>query len=340
MAIALHRPGSAIPGDNQLELPGRKQNMKDMNGTAPKIEIIAPFQAAFEWMKTMLFRPFDVAKWLTIAFAAFLAGRTGGLNFNYRSGNWNYRATRHGDFATDWNFAPWLIALIVVIVLFVIAIAIVWAWVSARGRFIFTDCIVKNRAALAEPWREFRREGNSFFVFWLVIGLGALFATAMLGVIGFVIFRISGGSDSGFPVVLVIVLIVLGLVWLSLAIVLSVVSHFMVPVMYRRRCGAKEAFLDVGKLILAHPGPFILFILFGIALVIGVAIIGTMLACFTCCIGGLPYISTVLLLPAIVWLAAYKLLFIRQFGDAYDVWAGVVAPPPSEPLPPPLAPAV
>jgi hypothetical protein len=139
----------------------------------------------------------------------------------------------------------------------------------------------------------------------------------------------------------VIVLIVLGLVWLSIAIVLSVVSHFMVPVMYRRRCGAKEAFLDVGKLILANPGPFILFVLFSIALVIAVGIVGAMVACFTCCIGGLPYISTVLLLPAIVWLAAYKLLFLRQFGDAYDVWAGVVVPPPpSEPLPPPPNPAV
>lgn len=312
-----------------------------MDGTTPKIGIIAPFRAAYDWMKMVLFRPFDVAKWLTIAFAAFIAGRTGGLNFNYRSGNWNYRATKSGDFTTGWNFAPWLIALIVAIVLVIIAIAIVWAWVSARGRFIFTDCIVKNRAAITEPWREFRREGNSFFLFWVGIGLSALFATAVVGVIGFVIFRISGGTDSGFPVGLVIGLIVLGLIWLSVAIVLSVVSHFMVPVMYRRRCGAKEAFLDVGKLILANPGPFILFILFGIALVIAVGIIGAVVACLTCCIGGLPYISTVLLLPAIVWLAAYKLLFLRQFGDAYDAWAGVVVPPPpAEPLPPPPNPAV
>jgi hypothetical protein len=112
--------------------------------------------------------------------------------------------------------------------------------------------------------------------------------------------------------------------------------------MYRRRCLAREAFVDVAKLVGSHPGPFILLVLFGIALALGVAVIGTMLACFTCCIGGLPYISTVLLLPAIVWLAAYKLLFLRQFGDAYDVWAGVVAPPPplSESLPPPPAPAV
>ena len=49
-----------------------------MNSEPAKIEIFAPFQAAYEWMKTVLFRPFDVARWLTIAFAAFLAGSLGG----------------------------------------------------------------------------------------------------------------------------------------------------------------------------------------------------------------------------------------------------------------------
>jgi hypothetical protein len=86
-----------------------------------------------------------------------------------------------------------------------------------------------------------------------------------------------------------------------------------------------------------------LFVLFGIALVLAVAIVGSIVACLTCCIGGLPYISTALLLPAIVWLAAYKLLFLRQFGDPYDVWAAAgLSSPATEPsvLPsPPVGPA-
>jgi hypothetical protein len=88
-------------------------------------------------------------------------------------------------------------------------------------------------------------------------------------------------------------------------------------------------------------------VLFAIVLAIGVGIIGTIISCLTCCIGGLPYVSTVLLLPAIVWLLGFKLLFLRQFGDQYDVWATVgglpaspVAAPPGPPLsPPPIAPA-
>ena len=118
----------------------------------------------------------------------------------------------------------------------------------------------------------------------------------------------------------------------------------MVPVMYRRRCSARQAFRDVTRLIFNNPGPFVLFGLFGMVLTLAVALAGTTVACLTCCIGGLPYISTVLLLPAIVWVAAFKLLFLRQFGEQYDVWAplglpqiqaGVAEPPgPPAPVPP------
>lgn len=317
-----------------------------MNGTPPaQIQIIAPFTAALEWMKTMLFQPFDFAKWLTVAFAAFLAGNFGGnfrFNRSWSMPDFNYRFQNDVTSAGgNWEIAPWLIALFAGIGLFVLACAIVWAWVSARGRFMFTDCLVKNRGAIAEPWHEYRREGNSYFFFSLIIGfcglaLAAIVAVAMWLVFGG-IFR--GEESGGVSVLFIVVVAIIVLVWLVLAIVFSLIFHFMVPVMYRRRCLAREAFFDVLKLIAGHPGPFLLFVLFSIALLLAVSIIGTVIACLTCCIGALPYISTVILLPAIVWLATYKLLFIRQFGDAYDVWATIAPPPPPtpEPLPPPPA---
>jgi len=110
-------------------------------------------------------------------------------------------------------------------------------------------------------------------------------------------------------------------------------------VMYRRRCSAREAFFDVTKLVSRHPAPFSLFVLFCIVLALAVAIIGTIIACLTCCVGGLPYISTVLLLPAIVWLATFRLMFFRQFGDPYDVWAALAPPAPAIEPPAPNPPA-
>jgi hypothetical protein len=309
-----------------------------MNGDPAKIEIFAPFGAAYEWMKAMLFRPFDVPRWLTIAFAAFLAGSfggSGGGNLGRLSrlgdGDWKYRATSHGDFASDLHIEAWLIAGIVVAVLVAMIVGFVWMWVSSRGRFIFTDCVVKNRAAIKEPWREFRREGNSYFLFSLVVAVGMiLLAGIMLLVVWAPLQMFLGhrSSDGVVLVPLVVLCLVVVLIWLVLVLFFALVYHFMVPVMYRRRCLAREAFLDVTRLIFRNPAPFILFLLFAIALGFAIAVIGTLVACMTCCIGGMPYISTVLLLPAIVWLAAFKLLFLRQFGDQYDVWAtpGLAAP--------------
>lgn len=305
---------------------------------------MAPFQAALEWMKTVLFRPFDIGKWLTIAFAAFISGNLGGGGGgSFRglgrlgSGDWKYRVSRHGDFAADWNFAPWIIAAAVGVVLIAVVLAIVWTWISSRGRFIFTDCIVKNRGAIGEPWREYRREGNSFFLFSLVVAGGAFALLAIVGLFMWLCFFGMRGDQSGAGTVVIVVgLIVIALSWIAFALFFGVVSTFMVPVMYRRRCRAREAFVDVAKLVGSNPGPFILFVLFGIALTVGVAVIATMVACLTCCIGALPYVSTVVLLPAIVWLATFKLLFVRQFGDQYDVWANAAVSVPS--VVPPTAP--
>ncbi len=68
-----------------------------MNGHENRIQIFEPFGAAYELMKTILFRPFDMAKWFAIAFAAFISGSWGGGGFNpgrlgrFGSGNWKYR---------------------------------------------------------------------------------------------------------------------------------------------------------------------------------------------------------------------------------------------------------
>src|SRR5215831_6308461 len=141
-----------------------------MNGEQPKIEIFEPFGAAFEWMKKVLFRPFDPAKWCVIGFAAFLAGSWGqSFNFNLPSKHWN-----KSPHWTSSSSAPWLIPLVICVVALVLVLIVVFLWLSARGRFIFTDCVVKNQAAIVSPWKEYRREGNSYFLFSLIFGLLAM----------------------------------------------------------------------------------------------------------------------------------------------------------------------
>lgn len=306
-----------------------------MNWEPPKIEIFEPFSAAFEWMKKVLFQPFDFTKWCVIGFAAFLAGSWGqGFHFNTSSRHWN-----KSEYWPWSDSTPWLIPLVVFLSAVILVLIVVLMWLSARGRFIFTDCVVKNRAAIALPWQEYRREGNSFFLFSLVLGFLALISLAgviLILVVPYGLFT-HARQTKEFSGLLAFALIVAGLLCIIATLLFALISSFMVPIMYVRRCRATEAFFEVTRLMLARPASFILYLLFGIVLLMAFALVSTIVTCLTCCIAGLPYISSVVFLPVLVWLLAFKLLFLRQFGPEYDVWTTVEAPVPAPPLTPPEA---
>jgi len=302
--------------------------MLAMNGTEPKIEIFKPFGEAFELTKKILFQPFDLMKWLVIGFAAFLSGHFGGMGINFPSPFRNLQPHR-ADHVIPPHFGqwpPWLQVTIASFALLVFALIIVLMWLKARGNFIFTDCIVRNRAAIVEPWREYRKEGNSYFLFFLAIMLGVLVLVAIMLATFIALGWLGRHARETSPITFIGSLVFLFVFWLSISIFIAVVSYFMVPVMYRRCCRALEAFRDVTLLIAHNLSSFVLFCLFGIVLVLAVLMIGTIVTCATCCLAALPYIGTVILLPLFVCLRAFGLLFLRQFGSDYDVWVNFTPP--------------
>ena len=78
---------------------------------------------------------------------------------------------------------PVLITGICVLICVVLLLIVLFAWLRARGRFILVDCIVRNRAAIAEPWKEFRAEGNSFFLFSLLVVLVLIAVIVIAGLV-------------------------------------------------------------------------------------------------------------------------------------------------------------
>jgi len=300
--------------------------MPRMNGDEPKIEIFKPFGEAFEVMKKILFQPFDFKKWLVIGFAAWLAslGAGGGGGFNYGSNR--DEDVQKVTAAISQIPQPILVLGISLLIILVLVLVVLFGWLRARGGFTFIDCIVKNRGAIAEPWRDFQKEGNSYFIFWVLIGLGLLIFAGLLS-LPLVLPAIKNGSFlrnhnvylisaiAGW--ICVMVLLILG--W-------SLIASFIVPIMYRRRCSAREGFTVVTTLIAAHPGEVLLYCLFWIVLALATAVVACFATCATCCIAAIPYVGTVILLPVFVLLRAFSLLFLRQFGPDYDVWASFVPP--------------
>lgn len=314
-----------------------------MNGDQPKIEIFEPFGAAFELMKRILFQPFDFGKWLVIGFAAFLANLSGNANFNYGrnigdKGDWSFRSVSHNATgSSDW-LTSCAVPVLVVVVVLVIAVVAVLVWVGCRGRFIFTDCIVRNRGAIVEPWREFRREGNSFFLFSLLVGLIVVAIIAIAFVPVLLPFLQDWKEGAALVASLTFGIVMLVGVVFVIAAGWSLISQLMVPVMYRQRCRALTAFREVVGLIMTRPGPIVFYLLFFFVLALATAVISCLSLPFTCCVAAIPYVGTVILLPIYVVLAAFPLFFLRQFGPEYDVWATANSSLPASPAAPPVTP--
>jgi len=89
-----------------------------------------------------------------------------------------------------------------------------------------------------------------------------------------------------------------------------------VPTMYLKRVRAIEGWkIAWNQLLKGHVGSFILLYLMVILLGLGAGVIATFACCATCCIGALPYISSVLFLPITVFFVCYALCYIQQFGN-------------------------
>jgi len=310
-----------------------------MNGSEPTIEIFRPFGEAFELMKKILFQPFDLKKWLIVGFAAWLA------NLGAGAGGFNYRYNRHEEMqkvneALSQIPHSLLVTGICVLVCFVLVLIVLFAWLRARGCFMFIDCIAKNRGAIAEPWRDFRKEGNSYFLFSLLVGFVCLIFATLLS-LPFMLPIIRGVSSLHIrDVYLISTIVAWAFVVIFLVLAWSLIANFMVSVMYRQRCRAPKAFGIVFRLIAAYPGEILLYCLFLIVLALATAIVACVATCATCCIAAIPYVGTVILLPVFVLLRSFSLLFLRQFGPDYDVWATFMPPEFSPtlskmPMPPP-----
>jgi hypothetical protein len=279
-----------------------------------------------------------------------------GVGFNFPSPFGNFQSHRTtpeviSPHLEQWK--PWLVAAVVVGALLFFALVIALTWLKARGNFIFTDSVVRNQAAIVEPWREFRKEGNSYFLFQLAVMLAVLLLTGLVLASFIGLGWLKQGVGETESITLIGFLVFLCVFWVSIVIFVSIATYFIVPVMYRRRCRAVEAFRDVTLLIWRHLGSFFLLCLFGMVLILAVLMIGAIVTCATCCLAALPYVETVILLPLFVCLRAFGLVFLRQFGPDYDVWARFMpqefspilsgaqpAPPPatSAPYPPPEPP--
>lgn len=294
-----------------------------------RISVIDPLSPAFERVKVILFKPFDLGKWFIIGFCAWLAGLGegaggGGGSRWQQGGDPRQAAEQAKDFVLE-NL-PWIVPAAIFIILLIIGLWLLFTWLSSRGRFMFLHCVAQNKAEVKVPWSKFREHANSLFLFRIVVGLIAL-AAFSLPCILLILFLVMGLSGAGYLVPgvgfaltgLTVVVLVIAF-WL----VKRFTTDFVMPIMFLRTGSCTTAWREFLTLLSAKKGCFALYALFRIviAIAIGVIILAAVLTtcCCAACILAIPYIGTVALLPILVFVRAYSLYYFRQFGPQFDVF--------------------
>ncbi|MCC6579058.1 MAG: hypothetical protein IT440_01350 [Phycisphaeraceae bacterium] len=199
-----------------------------------------------------------------------------------------------------------------------IALMILVTWLRCRGLFMLYDCIALNRAAVVEPWKEYRAEGNSLTLAHLLLGLVGLAAIMLIFAVGGAMAwpDILGRQLTGIGITAIIVAgLAFVVIALAMALASAVLQHLIAPVMFAHRVGVLEAWPTVKtRMLREHLGAVILFFLMRFVLSIAAGIVMLIATCLTCCLAALPYLGRVITLPIPVFLTSYSLYFVQQFG--------------------------
>jgi len=298
------------------------------------IAFIDPLSRAWNRMTTALFRPFDIGKWFVVGFTAFLAGLTDGPNGG-GSGGGNGKGRFNFDEVIDFPHTAWdwlmdnslWFTLIILGVFFLIFLIVLFTWLSSRGKFMFLDNVVHNRAKVTQPWYEYKREGNSLFLWRLVFSLICIAVFILLAIQIFILVTdIYEQSYSRHIPILSIV----GMGLLTLLIILTIayislfLDAFVVPIMYKHNVTTTQAWGRFLPILSQHWFYFIGYGLLMLFLYILAFIVVIMAGFFTCCIGIIlliiPYINSVVTLPISYTFRAFGPEFLAQFGSEFDVF--------------------
>jgi hypothetical protein len=306
-----------------------------------RVSVIDPITPAIDRVKLMLFKPFELRRWFIIGFCAWLAFLGGGSPGGGGGGNYNIPRQPHQqqaqlreaieavkEFLVENLY--WIVPVAVIVVVLAIGFALLIAWLNSRGKFMFLHCVATNKAEVKVPWHKFRKQGNSLFLFRIVLGIIGFFVVG-LPILGIILLIVMIATGAGPTIASIGGIAILGLLIFVLSIVLFLVKKFtldfVVPVMFLRTTNCVAGWREFKTILSKNKLRFALYLLFQIviAIVIGVIVmvgfcIGFCLCCASCLLM-IPYIGTVLILPLLVFKRAYSLYYLQQFGPEFDVFS-------------------
>ncbi len=296
------------------------------------IDFFMPLSNSWNRMKKALFQPFDITKWFVVGFTAFLAELLDGPHGNGSGGD-NDHGFNFGDVADfphiawDWLMDnPGWFSLILIGIVLITAIIVILTWLSSRGKFMFLDNVVYDRAKVTQPWYDFKEHGNSLFIWRLVFGL-ICFAVIILFIVQFFIIAFEF-YNSDFEPAPILSFIGIGFLFFIFMVVISYISvfldDFIVPIMYKNNISTAKAWHVFLQIFSKYWLYFILYGLLLFVLWVFIVIFIILAGIFTCCLGFIfliiPYLGSVVTLPISYTFRSFGPEFLKQFGPEFNIF--------------------
>ncbi len=249
------------------------------------ISAVDSISPAFEHAKRQLLRPFRFGQWSRLALVGLLAGELssgGGCNFQmpqfhrHSGGSTPFPAPHFPLPAAHPLFFAGLIAVIA------IAVVVLWVlllYVSSVMRFVLFDSVVERECHIRTGWRKRQGAGFRYFIWKIVIFIGAMAAFVILvGVPAAVAFSV-GWLKNPRQHILALVLggVLLFFLLLAFLIVLFVVEvlskDFMVPQMALENINAFQAWGRLWTMLKREIGGYAGYLGMKVVMAIGASLI-------------------------------------------------------------------
>lgn len=324
------------------------------------------FERSLQWARNLLF-PFDLGRWISFAFIAWLMvlGQGGGAGFQGFNGNFNLGGPRGGvgpSFeeqtrkAAEWvdQHMVTILAVGVPVIVVIAALAVLLIWLSAHGQLMFTHAVVTGEPAIEDSWRRTSPPANSLFrvrlLIWAVTFVLGLLSLGLAAAGTLSVMR-QGLPAWEFFLALFWNFLPIIVVWIPINLALWVfhvfLYDFVVLIMYRRDMRFLPAWGLFWGLLMSRIGTFFLYFLvrFLLVLIVGLlmGIVSLLATCLTCCILALPVLNMIPILYFLVLLRAFPIFYLEQFGPDWEIFPRATPPAPQvgpdaiAPLPPQMA---
>ncbi len=287
----------------------------------PELSVTEPLSRAYAHTRRMLV-PFNAGKWLTLGVTAWLASLgEGGGSFTFPDTSGGSGGTRPILRFLEEHLA--LVTVIGISVLLVgLVVGLVLLWLNTRGRFMFTDNVLYDRALVEEPWRRYREHSWRLFrvrAALMLVSFVIVLLAAAVG-IGIAYEDLEAGRFGRAGALGLVAAVVILLFTLPLSVVAALFNDFVLAAMVIHGPDARQGWERTRAALTGRVGEIVLFYLVRALLGVAFGVVVLLATCATCCIAALPFVGTVLLLPAYVFLRAYVLFFVQQLGPGWELF--------------------